>query len=62
LVTENNIDMIIESICYLLTHPSEAIAMGKNAQERVLEQHDLVKTTTLKQSYYLELLNETRLS
>jgi len=36
--------------------------MGKNAQERVLEQHDLVKTTTLKQSYYLELLNETRLS
>lgn len=56
LIREHQVDSLVESVDYLLNHPNEAAMMGENARKKVYQNHDIQKTSCIKQSYYMELL------
>lgn len=56
LIKEHHIEGVVEAINYLLDDPSKAVVMGNNAIKKSFAQHDIVKTSELKQRCYLEIL------
>ena len=41
LVEPNNPQALRDAICYLLDHPEEARRLGRNARQRIEEEHNL---------------------
>lgn len=58
LVREHDLDNLTKSICYLLDHPHEAMAMGKNARKIAMERHELKQTMHEKQLCYSNLIHK----
>lgn len=52
LVEKNNVDQIAQAITYLLTHPEEAIAMGKRARLDVIQRFNLNRMITEYENLY----------
>jgi glycosyltransferase involved in cell wall biosynthesis len=58
LIEEHNMDGVVNALNWLLEHPIEGDAMGQNAKSLAFERHDLIKTSAVKISCYLEMLSE----
>lgn len=56
LVEENNIDEVVDKICYLLDNPDITEYFGKNARELAYNNHDIKNTTKIKQEIYKKIL------
>jgi L-malate glycosyltransferase len=60
LVKPGEVESLERSIRSALDHPEELEAIGKNARERVLERHDLERTTDKVEKFYRRLMEEKK--
>jgi len=57
LITENDLDGLIEAVVYLLDHPEEAKRMGDKARDLATSKHEISQVSEIKKNCYKELLH-----
>jgi glycosyltransferase involved in cell wall biosynthesis/2-polyprenyl-3-methyl-5-hydroxy-6-metoxy-1,4-benzoquinol methylase len=56
LISEGDLNALIEAVIYLLDHPVEARAMGERARKLAISRHDISQTSEIKKQCYRELM------
>jgi len=56
LIAENDVDEVVKVLDWLFDHPDKSKEMGQKAKTLVFERHDLKITSTIKTSYYKEMI------
>ncbi len=54
--SENNSDGVVKALDWIFNHPNESKKMGQKAKNLAFERHDLKITSTIKTSYYNEMI------
>ena len=56
LIAENDVDEVVKVLDWLFDHPDKSKKMGQKAKTLAFERHDLKITSTIKTSYYNEMI------
>ena len=56
LIAENDVNEVVKVLDWLFDHPDKGKEMGQKAKTLAFERHDLKITSTIKTSYYNEMI------